>query len=282
MLTQNSYDAAFDVLGYVRSIEPRHILLSNSFWGYFVEPFWTDPARGHLLDYADKHWYARPGSIDVEVVSALYTDSAANVHQCRNRFKEYRTGFAYNKPIVRGEAGVWQANFDPLDFGSGSATYYHKQLWAQMGDQCAGEWYTDYLDTHNLWGDYLRYEQFLQDEPVTNGHYADVGTDTGSIVIANATGAARAWGKLDASAGRGLLWIDNADDTWKHVADGLSVTPATASLEISGLPDGTYQATWFNTSTGATIITSHVVSNGKLTLNVSALAHDVAVKFRRQ
>jgi hypothetical protein len=79
-----------------------------------------------------------------------------------------------------------------------------------------------------------------------------------------------------------VLWIDNANDTWKRVADGLSVTPATASLEIRDLPDGAYQATWFNTATGTASATAHTVSNGKLTLNVAALAHDVAVKFRKQ
>ena len=89
--------------------------------------------------------------------------------------------------------------FDPLDLGNGAATYYHKQVWAQMGDQCAGEWYTDYLDTHNLWGEYLRYEQFLQGEPLTNGRYADIGSDTGAIKLTNSTGTARAWGKLDAT-----------------------------------------------------------------------------------
>lgn len=282
MLTQNSYDAAFDVMGYIRSIEPRTILLSNSFWGYFVEPFWNDASRGYLMDYADKHWYARPGSTDVEVVSALYTDSAANVRQCQKRFKEYRTGFAYNKPIVRGETGVWQASFDPMNFGAGTATYFHKQVWAQMGDQCAGEWYTDYLDTHNLWGDYLRYEQFLQGEPLTNGHYADVGSDTGSIAIANSIGIARAWGKVATSDGRGVLWIDNANDTWKRVADGLTVTPASTTVTLSNLPNGTYQVLWFNTATGATTTNTQAVSNGQLALNVSALAHDVAVKFRKQ
>lgn len=141
--------------------------------------------------------------------------------------------------------------------------------------ECAGEWYTDYLDAHDLWGEYQRYEQFLQGEPLSNGHYADIGSDTGSITLTNLTGTARAWGKVDAAAGRGVLWIDNADDTWKHVADDLSVTPATASLEIGGLPNGAYQATWFDTSTGATSTTTHTVSDGKLTLNVSALAHDV-------
>jgi hypothetical protein len=232
------------------------------------------------MDYADKHWYARSGSSDWELVSTITNDSAANVRECARRFADYR---ALNKPVVRGEAGVWRPGTnDPLDFGSGAATYYHKQVWAQMGDHCAGEWYTDYLDEHNLWGDYLRYEQFLQGEPLTNGRYADIGSDTGAIKITNTTGTVRAWGKLDATAGRGILWIDNANDTWERVADGLSVTPATASLEINSLPNGTYQATWFNTATGTTSTTTHTVSNGKLTLSVAALAHDVAVKFRKQ
>jgi hypothetical protein len=283
LLTTASYEAAYSVLGYLKSIAPRPILLTNSFWGYFVDPYWLSPRYGALMDYADKHWYARPGSLDPELVSNIVDDTAANVRECQKRFQVYRTGYPYTKPIVRGETGVWSGdNFEPMNFGSGAATYYHKQLWAQMGDQCAGEWHTDYLNQHHLWSDYLRYEQFLQGEPLTNGRYEDIGTDTGAIAIVNLTGTARAWGKLDATAGRGLLWIDNAADTWRRIADGLSVIPATASLEIGGLPNGAYQASWFNTASGATTTTAHSVSNGKLTLTVSALAHDVAVKFSKQ
>jgi hypothetical protein len=279
MLTTESYEAAYSVLGYVRSIEPRHILLTNSYWGYFVEPYWTSSKYGPLMDYADKHWYARSGSGDPELVSTTFDDTAANVRECVKRFAEYRSWYTLNKPVVRGETGVWQpGTVDALSLGSGAATYYHKQLWAQMGDQCGGEWYTAYLDDHNLWGDYLRYEQFLQGEPLTNGRYVD----TGAIRITNSTGTARAWGKLDATSGRGIIWIDNTNDTWQRVADGQSITPATASVEISGVPNGTYQATWFNTATGTTSTTTHTVTTGKLTLNVAALAHDVAVKFRKQ
>jgi hypothetical protein len=235
------------------------------------------------MDYADKHWYARSGSQDNELVSTTFDDAAANVRECQRQFANYRAWYKQTKPIVRGEAGVWQpGTVDPLSLGSGATTYYHKQLWAQMGDQCGGEWYTDYLDTHNLWSEYLRYEQFLQGEPLTNGHYADIGSDTGAIRITNSAGTARAWGKLDATNGRGIVWIDNANDTWQHAADGLSITSATASAEISGVPNGTYQATWFNTATGTTSTTTHTVTTGKLTLNVSALAHDVAVKFGKQ
>jgi hypothetical protein len=117
---------------------------------------------------------------------------------------------------------------------------------------------------------------------LTNGHYADAGSDTGSITITNSAGTARAWGKVDVTNGRGVIWIDNADDTWKHVADGQTITPASATIELGSLPNGTYQVTWFNTATGATSIATTAVSSGKLTLNVSALAHDVAVKFRKQ
>jgi hypothetical protein len=282
MLTTESYDAAYNVLGVIKALAPRHILLTNSFWGYFVAPYWTDAQYGPLMDYADKHWYARPAG-DGELVSSIYTDTAANVRDCQLRFAEYRTEFDQDKPIVRGETGVWGGdNYDPIDLGSGASTYYHKQVWAQMGDQCGGEWYTDYLDTHNLWGEYLRYEQFLQGEPLTNGHYADIGSDAGAITITNNLGSARAWGKLDATAGRGLIWIDNANDTWQRVADGLSVTPATAFVVIGNVPNGTYQVTWFNTATGAINLTTSTASSSKLLLNVAALAHDVAVKLKKQ
>ena len=282
MLTPESYDAAYAVLGYVRAIEPRHILLSNSYWGYFVDEYWTDPTYGPLMDYADKHWYAQANSGEPELVSTTYADSAANVRECQRAFADYRTTYAQDKPIVRGETGVWSGNWEPLDFGSGAATYYHKQLWAQMGDNCGGEWYTAYMDDHNLWGDYLRYEQFLQGEPLTNGQYHDIGSDLNSIVISASTGSVRAWGKFAASTGRGLVWIDNANDTWKHVADGVNVTVANATVTINAVPNGTYQITWFNTSTGATNTTTQTVSNGKLALTVSSLAHDVAVKFKKQ
>ena len=282
MLTTNSYNAAFSVLGYIRTIEPRHLLLSNSFWGYFVESFWTDAVHGSLMDYADKHWYARPGSSDGELVSTIYTDTAANVRECQRQFANYRNWYAQNKPIVRGETGVWQSGTNnPYDFGSGAANYFHKQLWAQMGDQCGGEWYIDDLVDNNWWGMYALYENFWQGEPLTNGHYADVGTDTGAITTSNVSGSVRAWGKIDATNGRGDVWIDNANDTWQRVANGQSIGTTSATLTLN-VPNGAYQITWFNTDTGATTTSTQNVTTGKLTLAVSALAHDVAVKFKKQ
>ena len=282
MLDTPSYEAAYSVLGVVQSSAPRHIMLSNSFWGYFVEPYWTSPRYGPLMDYTDKHWYAQSGSSDPELVSTLFDDTAADVRECIKRFAEYRSSYTLNKPVVRGETGVWQpGTVNPLSLGSGAATYYHKQVWAQVGDQCAGEWYTDYLDAHNLWGEYQRYEQFLQGEPLTNGYYSDVGTDTGDITVTNASGSVRAWGKVDGTNGRGILWIDNANDTWKHNADGVPIAQVSATLTIGGLPNGTYDVSWYNTTSGAVTTNTQTASNGRLALTVSALQHDVAVKFKK-
>lgn len=282
MLTQNSYDAAFSILGHVRSISPRPILLSNSFWGYFVSDFWTDPTRGHLMDYADKHWYARPGSTNPEMVSTVAYDSAANVRECQRRFGEYQAQYNLSKPIVRGETGVWKSDStDKMDLGSGAFTYYHKQLWAQMGDQCGGEWYTSFLDEQDLWSMYGVYERFLQGEPLSSGHYIPVGTDVGTITITNMSGHVRAWGKVDLR-GRGILWIDNADDTWKAVADGRPGAPASATLTLGGLSNGTYDIQWHNTMNGTVITDTHIISDGRLVLSVSDLQHDVAMKWSKK
>jgi hypothetical protein len=97
MLTTESYEAAYSVLGYVKSISPRRILLSNSFWGYFVDPYWTSPKYGPLMDYADKHWYARSGSSDPSL-STTVNDSAANARMRAAIFRLSRL----NKPLVRG------------------------------------------------------------------------------------------------------------------------------------------------------------------------------------
>lgn len=283
MLTASSFAAAYDVLGYIRSIEPRHILLSNSFWGYFVTDFWNDLAHGSLMDYADKHWYARVGSDDPELVSTVTNDSAANVRECQHGFDAYQAQLTPHRPIVRGETGVWDSTgYGQLNLGSGAATYYHKQLWAQLGDQCAGEWYTAYLIDHNLWAMFSYYEQFLQGEPINNGHYIDIGTDLSGITLSGVTGNVRAWGKLDATDGRAIVWIDNASDTWRRVADGLSVAPASATLSIGSVPNGVYDVTVFNTSTGTSTVSTQSVTTGRVVVSVANLQHDVAIKFKRR
>jgi hypothetical protein len=90
----------------------------------------------------------------------------------------------------------------------------------------------------------------------------------------------RAWGKLDIIAGHGIIWIDNANDAWKKVADGVTISIASAVLMVSGLPNGTYDLSWQNTHNGSVSAATQSVSNGTLSLTVTNLQHDVAMIFK--
>ncbi len=269
MLTTASYDTAFDVYATLRQNEPRHILLSDSFWGYFVSDFWTDARATALTDYADKHWYARQGSTNEELSSSHYDDSAAAVRQCSLGFDDYRAMFAYTRPIVRGETGVWPADgYDQLDLGAGAATYYHKQLWSQVGDQCGGEWYTAGVD----FSEYARYTAWLNTEPL-NDSYIRVGTDlTSAGAIVSSNPEVRAWGWFNPVTGRGLIWADNRQDTWLNIKNGVNVPAVSATLTLTGL-SGPYDVTTTNTNTGAT-----TTQTGMTQLVISGLTQDVALQ----
>jgi hypothetical protein len=132
---------------------------------------------------------------------------------------------------------------------------------------------------------FAAYERFLQGEPLSNGHYREIGTDlttgTGRVLLADRTGSLRAWGRLDPVAGKGMLWIDNANHTWWNVVEGSAILAAGARITVQGLPAGTYSAEWWNTTTGAATRTETytVGADGRLSFTVSNLAGDVAVKF---
>ncbi len=306
-LIAESYEAGFAFAQRVDQWAARPLLVSNSFWGWFVDPFFADPAREGLIDYSDKHWYANPSGAGTpdrpgELISRAYADSAAYVRECWARFREYANALDLREPIVRGEGGVAQANTQPQhpDIAREvTGTYYHKKLWAHVGVpgySCDGEWYprlfvnsseTQFPNSaYDLARMFAAYERFLQGEPLSNGRYVEIGTDlngANQIALTNLSGALRAWGVRDASAGRVLLWIDNANHTWKNVVDGVAIAPASATLTIPSLPAGVYTAQWWDTRAGAVVATESysVGDDGALTFVVRDLATDKAVKFSR-
>lgn len=272
-ISPDSYSASDAILQTVDNNQPRELLISNSFFGYLPADYWSRP----MLNYADKHWYARPDSTDPDLVSTTYQDGAANVRQCQLRFDQYRS---LAKPIVRGETGVWTtgSNVTQLDLGAGRATYYHKQLWAQTGDQCAGEWFTSGV---NL-SEYAAYQAWLGAEPLNLGGYLRVGTDltgTQQIVLSGVTGSVRAWGYINPTTQRGFLWIDNAQDTWSNVKNGTAIVPAAATFSIAALPGGSYSIEMVSTTSGS-ILTQTVLSAPSFGL--SGLQHDIAIRIAKQ
>ena len=92
-LTQESYAAGFAMTDLVHGLSPRRILMSNSFWGWLVAPYFNDPTHKTAIDYSDKHWYANETGAGTpeypgDLISNQYRDSAAYVRECWNRFKE--------------------------------------------------------------------------------------------------------------------------------------------------------------------------------------------------
>lgn len=302
-------DAAFSIARVVRDLSPRHILMSNSFWGWWVESFWTDPVRGDLMDYSDKHWYANESgaSCDAtgescELISNVWDDSAAYVRECTLRFDEYRQAFNYNKPIVRGEGGIAVAATapqHPLIAKDTAGIYYHKKLWAHvgtLGSTCDGEWYPNLAGeytsdgtTYDLAAMFAAYESFVDGEPLSNGYTTEIGSDLTAgqrIAIDQTSGVLRAWGTQDQITDRTLLWVDNANHTWARMASGMQTPTASGTLSLPGFAPGTtYQVEWWDpyatTSSGRPVVTTTFATaraDGTLLLSVDGLARDVALK----
>ncbi|MFN8594884.1 MAG: hypothetical protein U0559_01685 [Anaerolineae bacterium] len=93
---------------------------------------------------------------------AIYTDdTAANVRECQRQFANYRSWYAQNKPIVRGETGVWQPGTNnPYDFGSGAVTTSTSNCGRRWVISAAVSGIDDLVD-NNWWGMYALYENFL-------------------------------------------------------------------------------------------------------------------------
>ncbi|NLG26898.1 MAG: DUF5060 domain-containing protein, partial [Chloroflexi bacterium] len=301
-LSEVSYNAGYHLAEMVHALSPRHILMSNSFWGWWVSSYWTDPVRGDLMDYSDKHWYSnQTGSSCTdgfcELISNVWDDSAAYVREATKRFNEYRRSANYSKPIVRGEGGTATSGTEPQMAQiaqDARGTYYHKKLWAHvgaLGGNCDGEWYPRVFvsggafpnPTYNLPRMYAAYERFLQGEPLSNGQYTEVGSDLAGdaqVSLAVGAGALRAWGVRDAYDGRALLWIDNPAHTWANVVAGKAVPAASGTLTVPGMPMGGYWVEWWDTTEGVIRSTGELTvgADGLLALSVSGLSSDVAVR----
>lgn len=258
-LTEESYEAGWSFAEYVHNNSPRPLLVSNSFWGWWVESFFSDPR----IDYGDKHWYAQEGeATDPELVSWVWDDSAAYVRECQIRFSEYE----YDRPILRGEGGVWPAGGCCDQHPDINALYYHKALWAQIGGPfCWGEWYPRlFPDEFGLRGMFAAFEQYMTGERPYR--YQDVQIESGNL---------RAWGMM--TENRVLLWVDNRLHTWKRVANGEPIPPVSGTISIPGLV-GDWWLQWWDTTSGTRTRLEVVRADGALELAIDALEGDLAVK----
>jgi hypothetical protein len=83
-----------------------------------------------------------------------------------------------------------------------------------------------------------------------------------------------------ATEDRVLLWIDNAQHTWRRVADQEPIRPASGTVTIPDM-EGTWLVQWWDTATGTVTGYDHVHADGTLELSIQDLSGDVAAKLVR-
>ncbi|MBN1263038.1 MAG: DUF5060 domain-containing protein [Candidatus Pacebacteria bacterium] len=293
-----SFDSAWHLAGLVHDLSPRHVMMTNSFWGYWIGDFFNNPEKKYLIDYSDQHLYSQQNGSS-GAISNIWQDSAAYVRECFNLFRGYRNS-GYLKPIIKGEGGVAASGTDPQHpevQKEPQGLWYHKKLWAHigiLGSSCDGEWYPrmfkdcsswdaeagcQYPNTQaNTFKMFQAYETFMKGEPVNNGSFTEIGTDLENGQQINTSNSnIRAWGVKSNRDGRMLLWIDNRNHTWTNPQS----SPVSSTLTISGLLSGEYDLEWWNTRTGQKTNqeTKSISNSGQISLAINNLEADLAIKL---
>lgn len=186
------------------------------------------------------------------------------------------------KPVIDANPIIMNYSAGPgAEFNYGlnrdlSGIWYKKFVWGQMNSYGVISLYYNVeqnLDPPYAFLSYAKaYQSFMSNVPLSNGLYIDSKAVVSDLRL-------RAWGQKDLTNNRAHLWIDNKPYTWKSVVDGVSVSPVSGTVTMSGFKDGTYNVEWWDTSTGAiTKQESIQCVGGAITLTVSNLVSDVACK----
>lgn len=324
-----SADAAYSFAEFVLARSPRKILMSNSFWADWsyaqLLKFWNDPTKGPLLDYADIHWYGcdlnglnRDACKGNSHSLITWKDSAAYVFECRDYFRDdianaqrpsgdYYWPLYQNRPIVRGEGGIWQQRLDNqgkiiadlhpyYSDPTRRDLYQHKKLWAQVGVLtylCDGEWYDRF---NGQWSDYSAYQRFMANELSANHSYEEIYSYINTwgqspqlkshriTISGSSSNALRAVGLLEAATGRALLWIDNGNHTWQNLNGG-TANPVSGEVIASGFAQGKYyRIEYWDTLKGEPLAVQpeaqlYFSTDGTVHIPVQNLTSDFAVKL---
>jgi hypothetical protein len=197
-------------------------------------------------------------------------------------------GERIGKPTMMGETGIRGMNIYGSVYKGLSYTeedqqlvddvdgiYLKKMIWAHAGPNIPYMmmWWTDCIDTNNLWHYFKALDSFMTGIYVSNGKFKDAEAVTSNTSM-------RAWGQKDVTDSCAYLWIDNSAYTWKNVTDANIPASVSGTVTVKGLAAGSYVVEWWNTSTGMIASTSTAQSTGgSLVLNVSNLVSDIACKI---
>ncbi|SFA71294.1 Chitodextrinase [Cohnella sp. OV330] len=204
-------------------------------------------------------------------------DSASNViDKWETELKHFNSAFG-GRPAFVGEAGISGGGEDPND--ASVQRYVHDGLWAPIfrAGAAGGNLWWEFAGNAgfnvpaNIKALHAALANFVQPEEqyLIGMPFTDLGAQ------ANST---KAGGYKNAD--RALLWVN---DTQSNYTVGSPRTVTGLSVSLTGMNNGTYDITYFNTVTGTNVsTTTAAASGGTVTLSLPSFTRDIAVKAVRQ
>lgn len=264
--------------------------LTQYFPGYFMGMgLWGNPLYPNI-SYADAHEYISTNDAPSGVQAMMEQDSALLHLYNSNEFY----GYAINMPIVRGETamdvpGMMNSPVPQLYNDVGGA-WFHDWSWSGIDTGALYEIYWDYQPDivstnppvtgtqydHSVQSSYVA--AFINAIPgLANGHWVDAAP--------TATSGLRVVGQKDLTNKKAYLWIQNLQHIFFNVVTGVSITPITGTVAMSGFTaNANYTASTWNTYTGSVSGTSTLTasSGGVLTVPVTSLSSDTGLQIAPQ
>ena len=272
------YRQAQDMAKFMHTYDAHRHLATTSFWCCWRPEFWGDRVNYPDVDYADVHKYTNQDLLKDGTLAAY--DMAAFQSEDSLTFYASHVGM----PMVRGETGIGDPSLSFFSYLAqpNPGIYYHNLLWAQLnagGMSDPNYWWSQHLDQINRKAISQPFYLFMRDLNINQGGYVDIATDA---TVSNAK--LRILGQKNLARGQAYVWIQNKDHTWRNVMgvdNPTSIVPQSGAITLKLNPNTSYTVKWWNTYTGAVTQTLTLISDsaGKLTLSITNLSDDVAVKI---
>jgi hypothetical protein len=265
---------------------PNDHMITTSFWGGFPYDFLNNTSGQYPdIDYADEHLYASQSS-DFDAAQFSY-----DLSMLRGAYKMSdgtQNPNSVGKPVMRGETGWLASSTDHFAQNDSNGLWLHNLIWAGLnpGGVIESYWvggptqpHIYRSGSHDHRSMFKTFDNFIGNIPLNNGNYRDAAP-------AVSTGNLRAWGQKDLSNECAHLWIQNKNNTWKNVVDGVSIQPVSGTVSVSGFQPGqnyTLQR-WdtFQPDPAQQIIQTNVVAadgSGAISIGINNLQSDIAIKI---
>lgn len=254
-------------------------------WHSAVDSYWKsldfyDRPTTTSFAWKDHHEFNQTSWENLTTLDAtnfhLYDGSANIIDKWETELKHFHDDFG-GRPAFVGEYGISGGSEDPND--ASVQRYVHDGLWAPIfrAGAAGGNLFWEFAGNFgfnvpaNIKALHTALANFIQPEEgyLISMPFTDFGAQSNSTKVGGYKNGDRA-----------LLWINDT------TADYTVASPRTVSgmtFTLTGMNNGTYNVTYYNTVTGANVSTTTAsASGGSLALQVPPFSRDIAVKAVRQ